>query len=71
MNYRNQRIHYCRKCGCELMSTNKYRLCDYCRQKRMETIRKWALIVLGITVSGVAVETIEKKNHDDKEKKNE
>ena len=30
---------YCKKCGCELVSTNKHKLCDNCRHSRNETIR--------------------------------
>ena len=34
-------IRYCKKCGCELASTNKYKLCENCRRMRNANIRKW------------------------------
>ena len=33
-------IRYCKKCGCELMSTNKKKLCENCRRNKNGTIRK-------------------------------
>ena len=33
-------IRYCKKCGCELMSTNKKKLCENCRRNKNGTIGK-------------------------------
>ena len=33
-------IRYCKKCGCELMNTNKKKLCENCRRNKNGTIRK-------------------------------
>ena len=30
---------YCKKCGCELVSTNTHKLCDNCRHTRNAKIR--------------------------------
>ena len=44
-------IHYCKKCGCELISTNKNKICDNCKRKQVSKIRTGA----GITLSVVGV----------------
>lgn len=36
-------VHYCKKCGCELVSTNKHKLCDNCRRDRNGKIHKGVL----------------------------
>ena len=35
-------VRYCKKCGCELVSTNHRKLCDSCRRKRAGNIRRRA-----------------------------
>ena len=35
----NSTIRYCKKCGCELMSTNKHQTCENCRRKRMGKVK--------------------------------
>ena len=47
----NEAIRYCKKCGCELMSTNKHKLCDSCRRKRAENIRNGLLGAGGTALS--------------------
>lgn len=47
----NEEIRYCKKCGCELMSTNKHKLCDNCRRKRAEKIRNGVLGAGGTALS--------------------
>lgn len=47
----NETIRYCKKCGCELMSTNKHKLCDSCRRKRAENIRNGVLGAVGALLS--------------------
>ncbi len=44
-------IHYCKKCGCELVSTNKHKLCDHCRHSRIEKIRNGVLGFGGTVLS--------------------
>lgn len=39
----NNEIRYCKKCRCELSSTNKHKLCDNCRRERAAKIRNGAL----------------------------
>jgi len=49
-------INYCKKCGCELISTNKNKLCDNCQRKKVSKIKNGAgitLSVLGMTVLAV------------------
>lgn len=36
-----EQIRYCKKCGCELASTSKRKLCENCRRKRNAKIREW------------------------------
>lgn len=40
-------IRYCEKCGCELMSTNKKKLCDNCRRTRDQN-GKWVFGIAGV-----------------------
>lgn len=35
----NSEIRYCKKCRCELSSTNKHKLCDNCRREHAVKIR--------------------------------
>lgn len=39
-NNKDPEIRYCKKCGCELVSTNKHKRCDNCRRERNAIIRK-------------------------------
>lgn len=61
MNKETQ-IRYCKKCGCELVSTNKYKLCDDCRRKRNANIRNGVLGVGG-TLASIAVFVVTKRKH--------
>lgn len=45
------RIHYCKKCGCELMSTNKKKLCANCKDTRNNTIKKILSVPLVAAIS--------------------
>lgn len=47
-------IRYCKKCGCELVSTNKNKLCENCRRNRNQTIKNTTLGI-GCTVAGVVI----------------
>lgn len=38
-------VRYCKKCGCELVSTNKHKLCDNCRRERNANVRNGILCV--------------------------
>ena len=43
-------IRNCKKCGCELVSTNKRKLCEHCRRERAEKWKRrgeWALGIAG------------------------
>lgn len=42
-NNKDPEICYCKKCGCELVSTNKHKLCDNCRRERNANIRNGVL----------------------------
>ncbi|MCD8148834.1 MAG: hypothetical protein LUE92_04555 [Clostridiales bacterium] len=54
-------IRYCKKCGCELVSTNKNKLCDHCRRERSTNIRK-VLSAAG-TVGSVALFIVTQGKH--------
>ena len=55
-------IRYCKKCGCELSSTNKHKLCDNCRRERAAKIRNGALGAVG-TLGSIALFVITKGKH--------
>lgn len=38
-NVEEEETRYCKKCGCELASTNKHKLCENCRRTRNKKIR--------------------------------
>lgn len=57
MSNDNTQIRYCRKCGCELISTKKKKLCDNCRRERAKNIRSFAGAIFSI---GVLVITLGK-----------
>lgn len=56
---KDSEIRYCRKCGCELVSTNKHKLCDNCRRKKNANIRTGVLGTVG-TVFSVAMFIVSK-----------
>lgn len=57
----NTEIKYCKKCGCELSSTNKHKLCDNCRRERAGTARK---VLVGVgTLGSVALFIITNGKH--------
>ena len=58
----NSEIRYCKKCGCELSSINKHKLCDNCRRERAVKIRNGALGAVG-TVSSIALFVITRGKH--------
>ena len=49
-NNKDLEIRYCKKCGCELVSTNKHKLCDNCRRERNAIIRNGVLGAVGTVV---------------------
>lgn len=49
-NNKDPEIRYCKKCGCELVSTNKHKLCDNCRRERNAIIRNSVLSAAGMGV---------------------
>lgn len=53
-NNKGPEIRYCKKCECELVSTNKRKLCDNCRRERNANIRKDVLGAVG-TVGSIAL----------------
>lgn len=55
-------IRYCKKCGCELASTNKHKFCDNHRRERAANIRNGVLGVVG-TVGSVALFIATKGKH--------
>lgn len=61
-NEKNTKIRYCKKCGCELMSTNKHDLCDNCRRERASNIRKGVLGTIG-TLGSIALFVVTNGRH--------
>lgn len=61
-NNKDPEIHYCKKCGCELVSTNKHKLCDNCRRERNANIRNGVLGAVG-TVGSIALFIVTKGKH--------
>lgn len=61
-NENNEEIRFCKKCGCELSSTNKRKLCDNCRRERDGRIRNGA-IGAGGTVGSIVLFVITKGGH--------
>ena len=64
-NNKDLEIRYCKKCGCELVSTNKHKLCDNCRRERNANIRNGVLGAVGTvgTVGSVALFIVTKGKH--------
>ena len=50
----SETIRRCKKCGCELVSTNKHKLCDNCRRTKNGTIRGIAIGVGTAVLSAAA-----------------
>lgn len=50
-NNKGPEIRYCKKCECELVSTNKHKLCDNCRRERNANFRKDVLGAVGMVGS--------------------
>ena len=61
-NNKGLEIRYCKKCGWELVSTNKHKLCDNWRRERNANIRNGVLGVVG-TVGSVALFLVTKGKH--------
>ena len=40
-NNETEVIRVCKKCGSEMASDSKHKICDNCRRERAEKIRKW------------------------------
>lgn len=51
-NEEQSSIRYCKKCGCELVSTNKRKLCDNCRRERNANVSE-IICVVGTIASSV------------------
>ncbi len=53
----NTETRYCKKCGCELMSTNKKKLCADCFRKRNEKLQKIGLYCMSVItlISGYCI----------------
>ena len=62
MNNENETVRYCKKCGCELMSTNTHKLCDHCRRERARK-RREGFLKLGAIAGGVFLTVVTKNNH--------
>ncbi|MBP3761847.1 MAG: hypothetical protein J6I55_10340 [Ruminococcus sp.] len=41
-------IRYCKKCGCELTSTNKKKLCENCRRNKNGVVKNIGAALLGV-----------------------
>ena len=54
-------VRYCRKCNCELMSTNKKGLCEDCRRKRNKKLKEIAC-ACGGAVSSIVLAAVFGKN---------
>lgn len=61
-NNKDTEIRYCKKCGCELASTNKHKLCDDCRRKRAEKIRN-GVVGVGTPLGGIVLFVVTKGKH--------
>ena len=52
----NNTIRYCKKCGCELMSTNRHKTCENCRRKNMGTIKNFIkAAVTTVSMIGIVI----------------
>ncbi len=64
MNNDSIKVRHCKKCGCELASTNKNKLCDNCRREKVANIRK-GILAAGSAVGGVLFFIVKKGNRKD------
>lgn len=48
------KVRHCKKCGCELASTNKGNLCDNCRSKKDKWIKRGLMGGLAVLFTSVA-----------------
>lgn len=55
-------VRYCKKCGCELVSANKHKLCDNCRRKRNAKVRN-GIGILGVGTGSFAFFIVKKGKH--------
>ena len=55
-------VRYCKKCGCELMSTNEGTLCENCKRRRASNVKKIGGTVLGIAGSAALGAIITRKD---------
>lgn len=39
---------YCKKCGCELVSSSKHKLCDHCRRERRDAFKNAIMGIGGL-----------------------
>lgn len=62
-NDTGSKVRFCKKCGCELVSTNMGKLCDSCRRERASKIRKGVMGAVG-TVGSIALFVITKGKRD-------
>ena len=61
-NNKDPEISYCKKCGCELVSTNKHKLYDNCKRERNANIRNGVLGAVG-TVGSITLFIVIKGKH--------
>jgi len=75
-----EQIRYCKKCGCELASTNRRKLCENCRRKRNAKIREWgtaagasigAVLLVAPTILGILRGNVDTTNDDEKNEEDE
>ena len=50
----NMEIRYCKKCGCELMSSNRKKLCESCRRNRNNKIKNGFIPFVSTAVTVLA-----------------
>ena len=62
-NKKDKEIRYCKKCGRELVSTNKHKLCENCRRERNEKFRN-AIGGIASIVGGFIMFRVSKGKHD-------
>lgn len=62
-NNKDPEIRYCKKCGCELVSTNKHKLCDNCRRERNANIRNGVLGAAGTVGGSIVLFIVTKGKH--------
>ncbi len=62
-NKKDKEIRYCKKCGRELVSTNKHKLCENCRRERNENFRN-AIGGTASIVGGIIMFCVSKGKHD-------